>query len=48
MNEQNNNQDVTITELPQENSAQKDGIRLTREEYATLMRKVGLPNRFER
>ena len=47
MNKHNNNQDITITELPQEHSGQKDGIRLTREEYDTLMRKVGLPNRFE-
>lgn len=50
MNEHNNNnqKDVAVTELPQEGSGPKDGIRLTREEYNVLVKKVGLPNRFEK
>jgi hypothetical protein len=50
MNERNHNyqEDITVTELPQEGGGPTDGIRLTPDEYDTLMKKVELPNRFER
>ena len=47
MKEYNNNQDITVTELPQEEGKQTDGIRLTREEYDAIVKRLRLPNWFE-